>query len=97
MIPTPGRLAKHYAIGAVNYHTGEMIVIFRKHKKRIQMAEFLRIVLAQFSDKQVILVWDTVHTHKGGEVLRIEQEYPQRLKLMYLPTYSPWLNPIEML
>ena len=93
MIPTPGRLAKHYAIGAVNYHTGEMIVIFRKHKKRIQMAEFLRIVLAQFSDKQVILVWDTVHTHKGG----IEQEYPQRLKLMYLPTYSPWLNPIEML
>jgi len=97
MIRTPGKPAKHYGIGAVNYHTGENLVIFRKHKKRIQIAEFLRMLLAKNPGKRVTVVWDNVYTHKDGEVEQVELEFPNRLKLLYLPTYSPWLNPIEML
>ncbi|MEZ4967733.1 MAG: transposase [Saprospiraceae bacterium] len=42
-------------------------------------------------------ITDNVYTHKDGEIEKVEQEYANRLKLLYLPTYSPWLNPIEML
>jgi putative transposase len=97
MIRTPGRPAKHYGIGAVNYHTGETFVIFRKRKKRAQIAEFLRLLLAKYPDRRIILVWDNVYTHKDGEVEQVELQFSDRLKLLYLPTYSPWLNPIEML
>jgi transposase len=97
MIATPGKPAKQYGIGAVNYHSGETFVIFRKSKKRAQIAEFLRLLLDRYADKRIILAWDNVHTHKDGEVEKIELEFPDRLKLLYLPTYSPWLNPIEML
>lgn len=97
MIRTPGKPAKHYGIGAVNYHTGENLVIFRKHKKRIQIAEFLRMLLAKNPGKRVTVVWDNVYPHKDGEIEQVELEFPNRLNLLYLPTYSPWLNPIEML
>ena len=97
MIRTPGKPAKHYGIGAVNYHTGETFVIFRKRKNRLQIAEFLRLVLKAYPQKRIILAWDNVYTHKDGEIEKVEQEYANRLKLLYLPTYSPWLNPIEML
>ena len=32
MIPTPGQPKKHYGLGAVNYHTGETVLIIRKRK-----------------------------------------------------------------
>ena len=33
MIPAPGQPAKRYGIGAVNYHTGETMVLFRRRKR----------------------------------------------------------------
>jgi transposase len=35
--------------------------------------------------------------HSGGEIDAIVRGAAGRLVLLYLPTYSPWLNPIEML
>ncbi|HWX50988.1 MAG TPA: transposase [Roseomonas sp.] len=35
--------------------------------------------------------------HEDGEVERVLRDAAGRLILLYLPTYSPWLNPIEML
>lgn len=39
MIPTPGQTNKRFSIGAVNYHSGEMVVIIRKRKRRDRTAE----------------------------------------------------------
>jgi putative transposase len=47
MIPTPGQPTKRYGIGAVNYHTGETVVIFRRHKRRQETAELLQSLLEQ--------------------------------------------------
>jgi len=49
MIRTPGQPKKHYGIGAVNYHTGETVVIFRKHKRRREMAELLQMLVDKHS------------------------------------------------
>lgn len=36
-------------------------------------------------------------THQDDEVEAVVRAAAGRLVLLYLPTYSPWLNPIEML
>ncbi len=97
MIPTPGQPKKHYGIGAVNYHTGETVVNFRRRKRRPQIAEFLRRLLDKHPHETIYVAWDNVNTHQDDEVEAVVRSAAGRLVLMYLPTYSPWLNPIEML
>ena len=97
MIPTPQQPKKHYGIGGVNYHTGETVVIFRRRKRRPQIAEFLQHLLNAHPQETIYVAWDNVNTHQDDEVEAIVRSTAGRLVLMYLPTYSPWLNPIEML
>lgn len=97
MIPTPGQPTKHYGIGGVNYHTGETVVIFRRRKRRPQIAEFLQHLLDKHRQGTIYVAWDNVNTHQDDEVEAVVRSAAGRLVLMYLPTYSPWLNPIEML
>lgn len=97
MIPTPGQPTKYYGIGAVNYHTGDTFVIFKKRKRRKEIAEFLKQLIHKHPDETVYLVWDNVYTHKDKEIEEIVRAEAGKIVLLYLPTYSPWLNPIEML
>lgn len=43
------------------------------------------------------MAWDNADTHEDDEVEVVVRAAAGRLILLYLPTYSPWLNPIEML
>ncbi len=96
-IPTHGQDARAYGIGAVNYHTGETVMITRDHKCRSDVAVLLRTLLAHHETGTIYLTWDNATTHFGGEVDQVLKEANGRLVFLYLPTYSPWLNPIEML
>lgn len=97
MILTPRQPYKQYGLGAVNYHTGETVVIFRRRKRRREVAELLQALLEKHPHKTVYVAWDNSNTHQDDEVEAIVREACGRLVLLYLPTYSPWLNPIEML
>ncbi len=97
MIRTPGQPTKHYGIGAVNYHTGETVVLFRRRKRRQEIAELLDALLAKHPSQTVYVAWDNMVTHQDDEVEAVVRAAAGRLVLLYLPTYSPWLNPIEML
>jgi transposase len=97
MIPTPGQPTKHYGIGAVNYQTGEPVVLFRRHKRRREIAELLQALLDKHPTGTVHVAWDNASTHEDDEVEAVVRGAAGRLVLLYLPTYSPWLNPIEML
>lgn len=97
MIPTPGQPKKHYGIGGVNYHTGETVVLIRKRKRRSEIAEFLQTLLGKHLDQIVYVAWDNFTAHEDDEVEAVVRGAAGRLVLLYLPTYSPWLNPIEML
>lgn len=81
----------------MNYHTGETVVIFRRRKRRPQIAEFLRSLLDRHPRQTIYVAWDNVNTHQDDEIEALVRASAGRLILMYLPTYSPWLNPIEML
>jgi transposase len=97
MIRTPGQPKKHYGIGAVNYHTGETLVIFRKRKRRREIAELLQMLVDKHPTGTIYIAWDNATTHQDDEVEAVVRAAAGRLVLLYLPTYSPWLNPIEML
>lgn len=97
MIPTPGQPYKRYGLGAVNYHTGETVVLFRRHKRRREAAELLQAVVDRHPTGTIYIAWDNASTHFDNDVEAVVRAAAGRLVLLYLPTYSPWLNPIEML
>ena len=97
MISTPGQPKKHYGIGAVNDHTGETVVIIRRRKRRREIAELMTALLDKHPDETIYLAWDNASTHEDDEVEAVLRAAAGQLVLLYLPTYSPWLNPIEML
>jgi transposase len=97
MIPTPMQPTRRYGLGAVNWHTGETVVITRPHKRRREVAELLQALLAKHRGETVYVAWDNANTHEDDEIEAVLRGAAGRLVLLYLPTYSPWLNPIEML
>jgi putative transposase len=97
MIPTPGQPKVHYGLGAVNYHTGETVVLIRRRKRRREVAELLQALLDKHPTGTVFVAWDNFTAHQDDEVEEVVRSAAGRLVLLYLPTYSPWLNPIEML
>ena len=97
MIPTPAEPTRHYGIGAVNYHTGETVVLVKRHKRRREIAELLEALLDKHPTGTIYVAWDKANTHEDEEVEAVVRGAAERLVLLSLPTYSPWLNPIEML
>ena len=68
MIPTPGQPTKHYGIGAVNHYTGETEVIFRRRKRRREIAELLQHLLEKHPTGTIYLAWDNAGTHEDDEI-----------------------------
>ena len=97
MIPTPTQPTRRYGLGAVNWHTGETVVITRHRKRRREVAELLETLLARNRHETVYVAWDNANTHEDDEIEAVLRGAAGRLVLLYLPTYSPWLNPAEML
>ncbi len=75
----------------------QSFLFFRKRKRRKEIVELLRGLLQKHRHETIYLVWDIVITHSGEEVEQILRVAAGRLVLLYLPTHSPWLNPIDML
>jgi transposase len=97
MIPTPGQPYKRYGLGAVNDHPGETVVLFRRRTRRREVAELLQAVVETHPTGTLYIAWDNADPHCDDEVEASVRAEAGRLVLRYLPTYSPWLNPIAML
>ena len=87
----------HRTIGALNGVTGQ--VIFRMAKKTDIpfICHFLRELRQAHPDIEVLNVildnWHNVHNHPDVQ----DTARQEQITLIYLPTYAPWLNPIEKL
>ena len=73
------------------------MVLFRRRKRRREIAELLQALVDKHPAERVYVAWDNANTHQEEEVDAVVRGAAGRLVLLYLPTYSPWLNPIEML
>jgi hypothetical protein len=68
MIPTPKQPDKRYGLGAVNYHTGETVVLFRRRKRRGEVAELLQALVDKHPTGTIFVAWDNCNTHEDDEV-----------------------------
>ncbi|EBN7328283.1 IS630 family transposase [Salmonella enterica] len=94
-IATPGKNQKHYLAGALHSGTGRVHYVSGSSKSSdlfISLLETLRRTYRRA--KTITLVADNYIIHKSRKVERWLEENP-KFRLLFLPMYSPWLNPIE--
>ena len=93
MIPTPAQPTRHYGIGAVNYHTGETVVLLRRHKRRREIAELLQALVDKHPTGTIYVAWDNACTHEDDEVEMVVRAAAGRLVLLYLTSLEFLVEP----
>lgn len=81
-----------YAFGAVSPHDGVMDSLILPWVNAETMSLFLAEVARRHADEFILMVMDQAGWHLASQ-LRI----PQTMRLIFLPPYSPELNPAEHL
>lgn len=69
----------------------------RKRKRRRETADLLQALVDKNPHDIVFVSWDNASSHQDDEIEAVVRGAASRLVLLYLPTYSSWLNRVEML
>lgn len=81
---------KTYAYAAVNPFNGDMISLILPYTNTITMNIFLEEVSIRQADRFTLLFMDKAGWHTTHAL-----EIPPNIRIAYLPSYSPELNPTE--
>lgn len=81
-----------YVYGAVEPLTGESCFVVMPYCNTESMNMFLEELSNTFPRDKIILVCDGAAWHKSGS-LRI----PENIELVFIPPYTPEMNPIEQI
>lgn len=96
-IPTPGQNQKHFLAGALHAHTGRLVWVEHPRKNSILFVKLLDALHRTYqSARRIVLILDNYIIHKSECVRRWLIQHP-KLRLVFQPTYSPWVNQIERL
>jgi hypothetical protein len=79
-----------YAYVAVSPHDGVMDSLVLPEVNAQAMSLFLGEVSSRHSDEFILMVMDGAGWHKAKEL-----KVPENMHLIFLPAYSPQLNPVE--
>ena len=80
----------------MNDHTGETVVLFRLHKRRREIAELLQALVDKHPTGTIYVAWDNASMQEEEEIEGVVWAAAGRLVVWSVPTYSPWLNPSEL-
>ena len=74
---------------------GVSVIDFKDHSKKEDVCDFFREICFHNPGKEIILVLDNFRSHRARDSV----EYAEKcgIKLIFLPPYSPNLNPIEFI
>jgi transposase len=81
--------------GTVNPDSGQIIISFSDKGNSSTFKMHLKKVVRAYKGKKIILVLDNVRYHHALRLKPFLHEHEDHLELMFLPPYSPNLNPIE--
>lgn len=79
-----------YAYSAVSPHDGKIDSLIAPYADKDIMSIFLHQVSARFEDDYIIMIMDKAAWHTT-EKLKV----PENMETLFLPPYSPQLNPVE--
>lgn len=84
-------------VGALNTLTGRVSYLDNYLIGRRQLIQFYKQLDQDYKKMETVyVIQDNWSVHRHPDVLEALTAYP-RLQPVWLPTYSPWLNPIEKL
>ena len=103
---SPGRLERHgfeyYRHGtlslysALNTQTGEVLAKTSPRHTSAQFVDFLaQIVVSQPAGREIHVIADNLSAHKTKKVFEFLEANPT-VRIHYTPTYSSWLNQVEI-
>jgi transposase len=96
--PRAGNNQQWRTIGALNALTGQVNYLDGYIVGRQQVSQFYGLLNRAYPKKVSLMyvIQDNWNIHTHPDVLSALAEYP-RIQPVWLPTYAPWLNPIEKL
>ncbi len=81
--------------GCVEPITGKVLTSVAERGNTVTFFNFLISVVRAYPNQKIVMVVDNVRYHHAKRLKPILEKYSHRLELVYLPAYSPDLNPIE--
>lgn len=81
--------------GCVEPATGKVVTNIEERGNTVTFFKFLVKVCQQYPNQKVVMVVDNVRYHHAKRLKPILEKYKNKIELVYLPAYSPDLNPIE--
>lgn len=95
LIPAPGSPQYLHVFGAYNWHSGRVSYLTSTHKNSDTFVAFVEHLVSEHPRQHLILVMDNASYHHSKTVRAALSLYEDRLLVIWLPKYSPFLNPIE--
>lgn len=74
---------------------GNSVIQFKKDSKKESVIEFLGEIRYNNPDKKILVILDNFRSHKAKATVEFAQK--NKIELVFLPPYSPDLNPIEFI
>ena len=93
-VPAAGQNRKCYCFGAIDFSGAQVSFRLADRKRSAEFVDFLETLRRRYRAK-LHLVLDNYSIHFSAEVRRYLERHPGCFAFHFLPTYSPWLNPME--
>lgn len=85
-----------YLIGAVDPMAGRIHAAFSDELKTSQFHHFLEGLIIRYKDAgKILIVLDNARIHRAKALQPLLKAHKDKLELLFLPPYSPNLNPME--
>lgn len=98
LVLTPGQNVKYYLAGALNPRTGTVLYSHGPRKDSQLFIDLLHVLARRYRRARVInIVLDNYIIHKSQKTRKALEDFGGRIRLHFLPPYSPEHNPIERL
>ena len=95
LIPAPGSPQYLHVFGGYNWHSGRVSYLTAAHKNSDSFVAFLEHLVEEYPQQHLILVMDNASYHHSKTAQAALNLYADRILVIWLPKYSPFLNPIE--
>jgi putative transposase len=95
LIPAPGTPQRRQVCGAYNWHSARLTYTTASRKNSETFIAFLEHLLDEYPRQHLLVVMDNASYHRSKTVRAALSLWEDRLLVIWLPKYSPFLNPIE--
>jgi len=79
---------------ALEVATGQVTTAHYKRRRRVEFLDFMNRIIADHPDKEIHVILDNLSTHKPKRDRWLARH--TNVRLHFTPTYSSWLNQIEV-